>query len=75
MKNRKEKFGYDLIIYWDEKDQIFVAEFPDLPGCAAHGESRAEAMLNAEVALNNWITAARQIGQTLPKPRKRSLVA
>ena len=75
MRRRKGTDEYELRIYWDDQDQIFVAEVPELPGCAAHGESRAEAMLNAEVALANWLKAAREIGHSIPKPRKRSLVA
>jgi predicted RNase H-like HicB family nuclease len=71
----KRKPTYEITIYWDAKDEIFVAEIPELPGCAAHGESRAEAMLNAEVAIDNWIRAAREIGQRIPKPRQRSLAA
>jgi predicted RNase H-like HicB family nuclease len=66
---------YEITVYWDDQDQIFVAEVPELPGCAAHGDSRAEAMLNAEVAITNWIRAAMEIGHKIPKPRQRSLVA
>jgi predicted RNase H-like HicB family nuclease len=65
----------ELQIYWDDQDEIFVAEAPELPGCAAHGESRAETMLNAGVAIANWVRAAKDIGQPIPKPGKRSLVA
>ena len=66
--------GYEITIYWDARDEIFVAEVPELPGCAAHGESRAEAMLNAEVAIVNWIRAAKEMRQRIPKPRLRSMV-
>jgi predicted RNase H-like HicB family nuclease len=75
MRRRKGTREYELHIYWDDQDQIFVAEVPELPGCAAHGDSRAEAMLNAEVAMANWIKAAQEIGLAIPTPRKRSLVA
>ncbi|MBM3841334.1 MAG: type II toxin-antitoxin system HicB family antitoxin [Verrucomicrobia bacterium] len=62
---------YEIDIYWDDRDEIFVAEVADLPGCAAHGASRAEALLNVEMAITNWITAAKSIGQSIPKPRRR----
>ena len=65
---------FEMRIYWDNEDRIFVAEVPELPGCAAHGESRAEAMLNAEVAIRNWVRAAEEMGHKIPKPRERSLV-
>ena len=71
MKQVRKLHEYEIDIYWDDRDEIFVAEVPDLPGCAAHGNSRAEALLNAEVAISNWIKAAGEIGQNIPKPRKR----
>ena len=27
---------YEVIIYWSEEDRAFIAEVPELPGCAAH---------------------------------------
>lgn len=71
MKKAVNRSEYEIDIYWDDRDEIFVAEVPDLPGCAAHGESRAEALLNAEVAISNWVKAAKDIGETIPKPRRR----
>lgn len=35
---------YELIIYWSEKDQAFIAEVPALPGCAADGSTYKEAV-------------------------------
>jgi len=26
---------YEVIIYWSEEDKSFIAEVPELPGCAA----------------------------------------
>ncbi len=69
------KQQYEIIIYWDPRDEIFVAEVPDLPGCAAHGQSRAEALLNGEVAITNWTKAAKEIGHPIPRPRKRAKAA
>ncbi len=31
----KPEFRYEVIIYWSDEDQAFVAEFPELLGCAA----------------------------------------
>ncbi len=30
-----EPLRYELIIYWSEEDSAFIAEVPELPGCAA----------------------------------------
>jgi predicted RNase H-like HicB family nuclease len=32
------RFG--VILYWSKADEAFVAEVPELPGCAADGETR-----------------------------------
>ena len=39
---------YEMIIYWDKTDNIYVADVPELPGCMAHGKSKKEALENAE---------------------------
>lgn len=28
---------YVIILYWSQRDQAFIAEVPELPGCAADG--------------------------------------
>ena len=35
---------YELIIYWSEGDQAFIAEAPELAGCAADGATYSEAL-------------------------------
>ena len=30
---------YEVIIYWGQEDEAYVAEVPELAGCAAHGEA------------------------------------
>jgi predicted RNase H-like HicB family nuclease len=30
-------FRYEIIIYWSDEDRSFIAEVPELPGCAADG--------------------------------------
>ena len=42
---------YELIIYWGEEDQAFIAEEPELPGCAADGETYQEAIANLEAVM------------------------
>lgn len=31
---------YEVIIYWSDEDETFVAEVPELPGCMADGAIR-----------------------------------
>lgn len=64
---------YELIIYWSEHDQAFIAEVPELPGCAADGASYREAVAAVEVVIGEWIETAKQLDR--PKPRGRLLYA
>ena len=64
---------YEIIIFWSEEDQAFIAEVPELPGCAADGSTYQKALENVEVVISEWIETAKEIGREIPKPKgKRS---
>ncbi len=60
---------YEIIIYWSEADRAFVAEVPELPGCAADGETYAEALENAQIIMQEWIETAQELGRPIPQPK------
>jgi predicted RNase H-like HicB family nuclease len=62
---------YEIIIFWSEEDDAYVAEVPELPGCMADGETYHEALSNAEQIIREWIDAARELGRAVPQPRGR----
>ena len=64
-----------MIIFWDESDQIFVVDVPELPGCMAHGDTKSEAITQAEAAIDLWIETAKEDGIAIPKPRGRLMFA
>lgn len=66
---------YEVIIYWSSEDGAFIAEVPELPGCAADGKSYREALANVEVAIQEWIETAKEIGRTVPAPKGRLVFA
>ena len=66
---------YEVIIYWSEEDRAFVAEVPELPGCAADGRTHREALANAEVVIREWIDTARELGRPIPRPKGRLVFA
>lgn len=66
---------YEIIIYWSEADQSFIAEVPELPGCAADGPTHAEALRNVEVVIGEWIETAQTLGRPIPQPKGRLLYA
>jgi len=72
-KSRMQK--YEIIIYWDNEDKIFVAEAPELAGCMAHGKTQSEALENVNEAIELWLETAREFGDEIPEPRQRKLAA
>ena len=62
---------YEIILYWSKEDQAFIAEIPELPGCAADGKSYQEALSNAEVVIQEWIETATELGREVPAPKGR----
>ena len=66
---------YELIIYWSDIDQAFIAEAPELAGCAADGATYQEALAAVEVVIRQWIETAKELGRPIPKPRGRLLFA
>jgi predicted RNase H-like HicB family nuclease len=66
---------YEIILYWSEEDEAFVAEVPELPGCAADGPTRQEALANVETVISEWLETARELGRPVPEPKGRLLFA
>lgn len=62
---------YEVIIYWSEDDAAFIAEVPELPGCAADGPTRQAALKNVDVVVNEWIEIAKELGRPIPQPKGR----
>ena len=66
---------YEVIIYWSEDDGAYIAEVPELAGCAADGATYAQALANIEVVIAEWIETALSLGRPVPEPRGRLMFA
>ena len=66
---------YELIIYWSEEDQAFIAEAPELAGCTADGATYSEALANIQVVIGEWIETAKDLGRPVPEPKGRLIYA
>ena len=66
---------YEIVLYWSEEDQAFIAEVPELAGCSADGCTYQEALANAEVVIQEWLDTARELGRPIPPPKGKLMYA
>jgi len=66
---------YEIIIYWSQADQAFLAEVPELAGCMADGQTYQEALYHAEIIIQEWLETAQQLGRDIPQPRGKLMYA
>lgn len=66
---------YEVIIYWSDADEAFIAEVPELAGCMADGLTPQEALATVQVIAAEWIETAQQLGRAVPAPRGRLMFA
>jgi len=66
---------YEVIIYWSDEDEVFIAEVPELAGCMADGATYQEALSNVEVVIQEWLDTAKELGRPIPEPKGRFVFA
>ena len=66
---------YEIVIYWSEADNSFLAEVPELAGCMADGKTYTEALQNVEVIIAEWIETAQALGREIPMPQGKLMYA
>lgn len=64
---------YEIVIYREE--DYWVAECPELIGCATHGDTRTEAFEKINELLPIWLQSARESKFPFPEPKARAAVA
>ena len=62
---------YEVIIYWSDEDEAFIAEVPELAGCMADGATYQEALSNVEVVIQERLDTAKELGRSIPEPKGR----
>ncbi len=65
---------FEIIIFWSDEDQAFIADVPELPGCMAHGDTHEAALAEAKNAMNLWMETAQSAGRTVPQARSGRLM-
>ncbi len=66
---------YEIIIYWSDDDNSFIAEVPELPGCMADGKTKFEALTNADTIIQEWLETAKELGREIPQPKGKLMYA
>ena len=65
---------YEIIIFWSEEDDAYVADVPELPGCMAHGDTHESALANAKEAIQLWLETAKEFCDPSPAPKGKRIV-
>ena len=60
---------YEIILYWSKIDEAYIAEIPEVLGCAADGETYSEALSNVKTVIDEWLAAAKELGREIPIPK------
>ena len=68
-------YKYEVIVWWSEKDQTYIAEVPELPGCMSDGKTYEEALKNIQLIISEWIETANKIGREIPQPKGKLMYA
>jgi predicted RNase H-like HicB family nuclease len=64
---------YHINIFFNEEDEGYIADIPDLAMCSAFGRTPAEALAEVETK-QAWLEAARAEGKPIPEPTYRPVI-
>lgn len=62
---------YEIVVYWSEQDNCFLAEVPELLKLITDGATRVEALRNAEEMIDAYLQTASESGWSVPGPGGR----
>ena len=62
-------------MFWSDENESFVVTCQEFSGFSAFGETREEALYEAQIALDLMIETYRQNNLSLPQPQKILLAA
>ena len=68
-------YKYEVIVWWSEKDQAYLAEIPELPGCMCDGGTYEEALRNIQIIISEWVEIAKELGREIPEPKGKLMYA
>jgi len=54
---------HEIILFWSDEDNAFVADVPKLPGCMDHGDTHEAALAADKEAVALWVETAQETDQ------------
>ncbi len=66
-------YKYEIVLYWSNEDNCFIAYAPELSGCMADGETQIEALENIQTVIEEWIETAQELGRDIPEPKGKMI--
>jgi len=72
---RRRMHKYEVIVWWSEKDQAYIAEVPELPRCMSDGGTYEEVLKNIQIIISEWIDTAKELGREIPEPKGKLMYA
>ena len=57
---------YSIHIQWSDRDNAYLVNVPELPGCHTHGETYEEALKNGIEVIELWLDTAKELGWAIP---------
>jgi predicted RNase H-like HicB family nuclease len=63
------QYKYEIIVYWSNEDEAYIAEVPELPGCMADGKTYEDVIKNVQIIISEWIDTTKSLGRPIPKPK------
>ena len=70
----RQNTKYEIIIYWSDEDNVYIADVPELASCMAHGNTYYEALKSIEEAIDLWLETAEENDLPIPTPKGRRLM-
>lgn len=59
--------AYNKLFYYSRDDNAYITNIPSLPGCMADGTTIEESLQNADTAITEWISLAKELKRKIPK--------
>lgn len=57
---------YNMICYYSEDDNCYIAEIPALAGCMADGSTEEDAINNIKTVAGEWLEVNKELGRPVP---------